>query len=81
MNAVPGSVKRVRNSFDCCCWVCGNDGGEVVEHAEVGGGAYAGHPDGNTTDVDSPKVVCDCKRGDQFPIRGEKKKKRKGTIE
>ena len=65
-NAVPGSVKRVRNSDDCCA--CGNDVA-AVEHADVGG-AYAlksvgdvGHPVDNT-DVHSPKFVCDYKRGD-----------------
>ncbi len=58
--AVPGSVKRVRNSDDCCA--CGNDVAAV-------GGAYAlkvvgdvGHPVGNS-DVHSPKFVCDYKRG------------------
>ena len=55
-------MKRARKS-DCCA--CGNDNAEV-EHAEEGG-AYAavksvGHPDGNT-DADSPKFVCDYKRG------------------
>lgn len=73
---MPGSVKSVRNSDDCC--VCGNDGAEM-EHAEVGG-AYVSkfvgdvaHPDGNT-DVDSPKSVCDYKKGTIASVfhRGQK---------
>lgn len=69
--AVPGSVKRARNSDDCCA--CGNDVAAV-------GGAYAlkdvgdvGHPVGNT-DVHSPKFVCDYKRGQPVSISPRPKK-------